>query len=272
MKKTVIVLLIIAAAGALIWWLKNNLQKIGVIKDGTGPAIPSTATLPIVLPPTQTPPINAPILSPGGVSSGLYQTDSGPGRAAIERRVNELIDAGFASAQATATLNPTVSLFDGVQYMAPYFLQNIAASTGAAGAENVPLILNSAQRAALSAASQLKYIGPGFWADLGRVANAAIGVRKETGVRFLGENDYDPKNLDPYKRQVLPRYTAIKINPGQKDTGENTKGTQRLINDVSQLAKNWITLSDLAVKITREKAIQDLRQTGWRFVGYDSPN
>lgn len=267
MKGKILVIILIVVLVAVSYFAYDLWKKKGAEKDPL--KTPDSATPPLQpLPPAPTPPATSPtVAAPTG---GLYAVDSGAGQIAVQKREDDLRKAGFFASVAAPQLNATTALFAGTEYgLQNYLLPNIAASTSAAGAERVPLDLTGQQRTAVKAFADLKYIGPGFWADVLNICNAAINLRSQTGVRIFGENGYNTKDLNYYKYEVIPFMAGLR--GGTNDTGKNTKGTQYLIKDLARFGQNWLGLSDAANKMLKEQAVQDLRASGWRFVGYDAP-
>ena len=81
----------------------------------------------------------------------------------------------------------------------------------------------------------------------------------------------DPNQLTPLQQLVGSKVGGITKPLGGIDTGKATAGTKKLLAQFSRLGQNWLSLSDEMTKEVSEKAIQDLRASGWRFIGYDAP-
>lgn len=266
MKQFLITIAVLIAV-ALLGWGAHSLYKKDGEKDGDDKT-PDSATPPIVPLPPAPPPPTPTVSGPTSPVGGLYNIDSGAGLLAIDKRKKDLIAAGF-SETIVNSLNPTAAIFAGVEYFAPFLLQNVSFSTGAAGAEKMPYLLSTAQKNAVRALADLKYVGSGYWQQLGTLVQACVNVRAQTGVSLLMEDMYNTGNLNPIRNNAIWQYAGVKSGT---DTGQNTKGSERMYGDYNSFAKNWLSLAKKAEESLTETAIQELRATGWKFVGYDAPN
>ena len=262
MKKAIIITVVILAILAT-FWLARKVKDDGADKNAAD----------VKLPPASTPPI---VSAGSGIvstpQSGLYSTATGTGGAAVEKRMAEISANPTAVSELRETLPVSTEIFNGVEYVAPFLLTNIAQSTAGAGVEKMPLLLTSQQRTAVKTLSELTYKGPGYWSTLERIVNACKSVLDTTGVRLLAPEMYNPKALDPIRNGVV--ITLIRkdaIRNGKYDTGRITGATEKLVSDVSRFGQNWYMLAEMMQTAVKEKAIADLRQSGWRFTGYDSP-
>lgn len=259
MKKTVLVLALLAGIVAFVLFAykvkKTNDEKKAALK----------------LPPAATPPI----VSGAGIAgpnNGLYDPKSGSGLAAIERRAMELQGAVNELAAIKSGLSVNADGLKNVQYIGDFIATNIATSTGGAGLELLPLILSPSQKATIKTVAELTYKGPGYWSTLERIVNALKALRVSTGVSLLPENAYNPKDLNPIRNGVVIKLIRRDaVAKGRYDTGRITDGTEKLIADLNSFAQNWLSLSDQFSTAIKEKAISDLRASGWRFIGYDAP-
>lgn len=262
MKKAIIITVVILAILATFWLARK------VKDDGADKKVAD-----VKLPPAATPPI---VSAGSGIvaapQSGLYSTTTGTGGAAVEKRMAEISANPTAISELRETLPVSTEIFKGVEYIAPFLLTNIAQSTAGAGVEKLPLLLTSQQRTAVKTLSELTYKGPGYWPTLERVVNACKSVLDTTGVRLLVQDMYNPKDLNNIRNYVV--ITLIRkdaIRNGKYDTGRLTDGTEKLVSDISTFGRSWYALSQAMQTAVKERAIADLRQSGWRFTGYDSP-
>lgn len=257
-KAAVVLLLIIIAAFVAYRWQKRIAEKAA-----GAPKIP--------LPPAATPPIlpGASQQPQPGTLAGLYSTDSGPGAAAIQKRVSDIKENPDAAAAIRLEVAPDTAFLSGLAYLGQKITANIGAGMAAAGLDAVPVFLDNKQTAAVSGMAALTYVPPGYWSTLERVTNSAKSVADQTGVTVLAAGMYDPKNLNPIKNDLL---TVIRPDAkGKGAAGAATDATKKLVADVSRFAQNWLAVSSAANLAAREKAISDLRASGWRFIGYDTP-
>lgn len=277
MKRAILIfalLSILAAAGFFAYKLyqKDGSEDGEKADDGkdTGPKLPPAST-----PPTF--PVGGITAGGSGVTTttapagNLYQTDAGPGGAAVAKRVAEIQGSPAALAAIRAKVDVSGGLLAGVEYVPGMIESEIAGSTGAAGLEKLPLLLTSVQRQAVAGLAGLTYSGPGYWADLKKMANSLAAVKASTGVSILPAQYMDPNQLTPLQQLVGSKVGSITKPLGGIDTGKATAGTKKLLAQFGRLGQNWLNLSDEMTKEVEEKAIQDLRASGWRFVGYDAP-
>lgn len=267
MKKTIItvaVVVLIAAFG----WLAYDLRRKG---KAFGPGTKGT----VPLPPAATPPIQLTNTTGGtaaatdGPAPGLFYTDKGAGGLAVTKRMGEIRQAGLVQSEIVPALNPTTAMFAGMQYVSGPVSDFIALSTKGAGAENVPFLLTTKMRAAITPLATLSRTGSGFWKALEKLVNTATTIKEATGVAILGEDMYNPKDLNNL-RNMTSLYAARDLKE-PRSAGASTKAVERTLSDYNRLAQNWLTLADQTETALRERAIQDLRTTGWRFGGYDAP-
>jgi len=256
-KKALITILVISVIAFAVYYFLPKQQKeklFGAKKEAD-------------LPPAATPPISQGIAAP---ASGLYETDSGVGKAAVEKRQREILENENSLQSVLQSVDPAATFFDGTEKAAPFFVTQVSQSTGGAGVEFVPFVLSPSKISAIESLKNLTYQGPGYWDTLKRVVNAANTVREKTGVRILAENMYNAGDLNPVRNDLVHKY----IRPDKKkdDAGAIGDGTQKLVKYLNALAANWLQIASEVQNESRQKAIQDLRQSGWRFVGYDSPN
>ena len=258
MKKTIITVAVLVAIALVGWWAYDLRRK---------KSAPEKKTVP--LPPVATPPIQGVTTAPGDTVGGLYLPDQGSGKAAIEKRISDIEASDLVHAEIVPALNPTANLFKGLLSLAPQIGNAVSASTGGAGAENVPFALSSAQSAAITALAGVKRDSPGYWDTLKKLVNAATAVRTTTGVAIMPDEAYNAKDLN----YVRNKFVALTEPPiGNPSGGTWTRQTEKTVADTAQFAKNWLALAENVKTAIRERAISDLRKSGWKFVGYDAPN
>lgn len=258
MKKTVLIIVLVVAVIAFAVWWKYIKPSGGTKSDTKKDSTPIKATDPPKV--------------PGDSAGGLFSPDTGAGGVAVQKRMNEILQNKDAYAAAIAPVNAQDELFSGVEYIRPVLESNIAQSTGGSGIELMPLILSPSKTASVKALTDLRYLGPGYWEDLERVVNSAVSIKSNIGVRIFESTDYNPKDLNMPRQNLLMLIRPDGIRKGKYDTGRMGDAIQKLIKDLNQFGKNWIGLNDKAKDAVKNAAVSDLRATGWKFIGFDSPN
>lgn len=254
MQRVLIILLIICGVAAGLWLFARKAA------DKNAPLPPAPPP-----PPPQT----------GGASSqagpgGLFSTDQGPGADAVRQRMSEIATKTSRVADDIAPgLDITRRIVQGVQYLPDFLLANISTSTGRVGATGIPLILSAQNRQAVKALSEIQYLkAANYWPSLEIIVNAASEIKNALGVRILEDNMYNKKDLNPIRNEMVIRFTGIDFDYKNDNV---KKGVERAILDINQFGKNWLSLAAQADAALKDEAVKDLRASGWKFIGYDSP-
>lgn len=262
MKKTTIA--IIAIAAALVAWFLYARTK----RDTSG------AKQSPIQPPQPPPTGETPNL-------GLFPTDSGAGQIAINKRVAEIKQNREAFLSAISIV-PRGTLFFGVDTLGPTFAENIGESKGGTFPSALPVgNLTSEEKSAIAGLDGLKWFGSSYWENYKKIGTALVALQNATGVRLLSKQAYDGFRKNPADLNAIRQETVNAVDPSAftSKPGGGSKWTnykvdnvvKSTIEQVKAFAANWLSVNEQAEKAVREAAISQLRESGWRFVGYDAP-
>lgn len=262
MKKYLIIsaFVLLLAVGAYLAWKH-------ILKAKTAGAITTDASGTLDTKPLPPAP---PVSTAGGAPppAMLYGTDTGAGGAAVKARMLEVQGNGPAMAEIRLSIQSDKTMRNGVPSgVADFTATQVSMSTGGAGFTNIPVPLTATGREAVEGMTALKYVSGAtdYWPTLHQITQALTRVRTATGVAFLKDSMYS-QNMNFIRNEFLVPYLSGNLDEKRMRTGAET-----MVNGLVQLAKNWLALSELAEKAVKEKAVQDLRASGWKFIGYDQP-
>lgn len=198
----------------------------------------------------------------------LYAPESGFALDAIERRISELAKAGFYDKEALS-LEDADNLVFGELKNPNYWRGNVG------GIANIPFPLNPGQKAALKVASKEIFSSGMDFGDIRQVIQKYSQAMEQNGLPNplpMEARASDGKNfLKKFLWDCYPgeshKVSIITSNTYEK----NLNAIVLASKDLSEYSSGVLSLSELLESAAREKAIQDLRNQGWKFLGYDMP-
>lgn len=244
MKKTLLVLLLFGVSAAIYYYFfvrkKPETEKV---KELSAP---------------EPPPKNNSIADP----------NAGLGLAAIERRIAE-IRGTEADRKIQNDILANYDILRGVaDFKRSYYNQNISRDP-ITSAKSVPLNIGQKGRAALSNFLNIdRSAGQDTTKNL---YSANQQMMEEIGTCFVGNPELS--NQREFDKQTLCQ--------GYANCGKNYKyldnswskylkdAAAKMADDMKKIASNWLEISNLYDLEIRSKAINDLRASGWAFIGFD---
>lgn len=136
----------------------------------------------------------------------------------------------------------------------------------------LPLPVNGKQKAALKNAQEIQYSDAvDQWANMTKATNALYEIKDVFGFRVLDEKS--EASLEVLRNDFFNGvYGSVPKNK-KKINGEDFKNwVKGFQSDVRRFAKNYQAGSDAVNDFLTQKAINDLRASGWKFIGFDQPN
>jgi len=212
-------------------------------------------------------PAPAPTPNQGATIADLYDADSGTGKAAVDLRIQKLLANGYGETVATG-LGFQDALFSGVK--AGNKMKDAILKDGHK-LYQLPLPVSNKQKNVLIGIQDIKYsAGLSSWDNMAKVTNSFFDLKKEANFRvFLNGVE---GNLENIRNKFFDGvYGKIPSNKKKIEEPQMRQWVEQFQNDARQFASNYLALSEKAADTLREKAIADLRASGWKFVGYDAP-
>jgi hypothetical protein len=256
MKKVLIgAIAIFVALAAWFWYAKNRTKTSGSAQQPLPPATKPDAQ-----------PTNA----------GLFDPQQGAAKIAIDRRVSEIKENRNAFLSAISAV-PRATALNGVNNLRDVFVENIGQSTGQTGLGGLPIgNLTPDQARAISGLSDLEWFGSSYWDNYKKIATALKDVQGLTNVRLFSLPTYAAFSKSPPDLNQIRAETVGVIDPSAVTSKSVTNYkvdnvVKSTINQTVNFAKNWLALNTQAENAVKEAAINQLRDSGWRFVGYDAP-
>ena len=252
--KTAIIILVFGVTGFIVYYLYKKFK--GSAK--------SSADLKVDILPAIGPPKNG----TNTPSTGLYSVDNGEGAAAILIRVNELNKAGAAE-QVKSESGFGLLLIKGLT-AANYYNDTLTKHFGG-NTNGMPVVASGPAFTALTNAKALSYSdGIDGWANIEKIKRA-VEKMSEAGLPSPIENDAI-QDSNKFRDNFICGENRYLDCPSNRKKVDLSKGVRPAITDLSKYASNYIAASKLMTEKIREIAIQDLRESGWKFIGYDKPN
>ena len=252
MKKTLIIVAVVVVAAIAGLYFYGRSRK-GNPNAGGGGELPE-------LPPASEPP-------QGG--QGLQSTETGAGAAAIERRVKEILRTdGYLPIQSE--IQSGVNILTGVTpSKVPYYSQNISRAP-VNSPKQVPLNVNASVKQALEGFSG---IIAGVDNSVGAAAMSALRAQNgqlmsAVGTCFVGQPELD--NQDQFNKQVMCQGYIDCGKKYKEMGGKFAQGSENVQRDMAKMSGAWLNAINAFEAAVKIKAINDLRNAGWRFVGYDA--
>lgn len=247
MKKAIKITLLIAVIGVFgfaIWFWSKRL-KGGKIEN----------TL-------QDPP--APQIGSGQISD----PETGLGKAAIDRRIVEIKNS-------TKGLKIEQSVMSGIDIMAgvsqkkaAYYIQNISRPP-ITSPKQLPLKLSPSQVSAIAAFQQIAPRVGGF-SLAENLLSANRTLMEQVKTCYVGNPELN--NVNDFVKQVYCQ--------GYQDCGKKYKtfdksfnldpGGEQAATDMAKISSNWLNAATVYEAEVRQAAIADLRNSGWKFIGFDN--
>lgn len=249
MSKTIKSILFLAVFG-VIGYIIYVLYKKNKNKDGDG--------LDIALAP--------PPKAETPQTSAIQNVDSGLGKAAIERRISEILNSDI-SQKIQNEIQQNSDILNGVSDdSVRYYNQNISRPP-ILSAKKVPLNLSENQKTALSNFAGIDTEQGNDTLQNLREANQFLKDSIKTC--FVGEPEL--ASFTDFKKQLVCQNNQ---NCGKKykdiESPVLTKlGAKKVALDMAKIAKNWNDYARVFDSKVKEQAISDLRNAGWKFIGFD---
>ena len=182
-------------------------------------------------------------------------------------RVAKLIASDYAPTAASET-GFANALFVGVK-AAPKMLNALSADSQ--NVYELPLPVSNKQKAALANAQSVSYSDSvDQWANLKKGTDALFEIKDNFGFRLLDAKS--EASLEVLRNDFFNGvYGSIPGNKKKISGDQFKEWVKAFQNDVRTFAANYQKGSDAVNAYLREKAIDDLRQSGWKFLGYDQP-
>lgn len=135
----------------------------------------------------------------------------------------------------------------------------------------LPLPLNNKQKVILSDMAKLSYSeGVSPWDNIAKVTSGFADFKKESSIRFFP--DGIEGNLEAIRNKWFDGiYGKVPANKKKIDNQQMKTWVSQFVDDSRTFASNYLAASEAAQNWLREKAISDLRASGWKFIGYDQP-
>jgi len=247
MKKAILIILTVGILGYIAYWLFTRYKK------GSSQAAGNTAPQPA---PPETVPASA--------SGSLVDPTTGAGLAAISRRIGELKGTAVA-AELESKVRQAVNPLTGVTASkSAYYNQNIARKP-ITSAQVLPLDVPFNVQSALQAFASIDpKAGAATTAALRNANQALFDV---SGTAFVG--DPELSSQDAFDKQVVCQGYQ---NCGKKYRDiakELPAGAEKAANDQAKIAGAWLAMIHTFDSELMTRAIEDLRGSGWKFIGYD---
>ena len=209
-----------------------------------------------------------PLAPPAETGGGqLAQTDSGAGLAAINRRIGEIMGTQEAR-EIEAKVRAQTDILTGVADQRKGYYNASLARSPITSAKNVPFNLSQAQKDALLAFQNISMSSSDL-SGIERLRGANRELFSAIGTAFVGNAELD--NTDEFIRQLIcqrnqdcgKKYRDMYAGPNIRNGGE------KINQDFAKMSGAWYTASNQFNEAVKQKAISDLRGSGWKFVGFD---
>lgn len=229
--------------------LQSVLKKAGLAAQGASP-----------LPPAAVPPQGQPAGQPGAQQQ-LYDADSGIGAQAIQNRMRQIFNSAARRQSTIQASGAPGSLYTAMKYPED---MRAAMATVFGSAAAVPIVPPSFEPAYIDRLDTWQSL-PGF-----ERTTRGSGIEKAFQIwRPALEFSDLGVNFWPSQLPTLIEAGAFKSSgPADRDRSERYDA---FTEDMKILGQNIIRASRDYEEFLKAEAIQDLRATGWAFVGYDAP-
>lgn len=256
--KVLIFVAVFGIVGVAVWYFTKKKET----KPDNG-GQPVTDPPPIPPPATQPPP-------PTGTGDPTPLTDpnSGTGLQAINRRIGEIMSSDlWKEVQDKVRDEGGTDILHGVtESKKNYYTQNISRPP-ITSPKKVPLRVSPGTKSVLK---EFKDIDPeGKYSATAALRTANIALMEEVGTCFVGNPELGGQ--EEFNKQVIcQEYGQNCGNNYSKMDREIQSGAFKAVGDMGRMANAWLAaISSFEIGV-RNRAIEDLRLAGWRFIGFDA--
>ena len=247
MKKAVLIILTVGIVGYIAYWLFTRYKK------GSSQAAGNTAPQPA--PPETVPP---------SAAGSLVDPTTGAGLAAISRRIGELKGTAVAAELESKVRQATNPLTGVTASKSAYYNQNLARAP-ITSAQVLPLDVPYNVQSALQAFGSID--AKAGSATTAALRNANQALFDVSGTCFIGNPELTSQ--DAFDKQVVCQGYQ---NCGKKYRDlqrELPAGAEKAASDQAKIAGAWLAMIHTFDAELMKRAIEDLRGSGWKFIGYD---
>lgn len=199
-------------------------------------------------------------------TSDIQRTDIGPGKAAIDRRVGELLNSSAAT-EIQNQVRANTDILKGVSAVKVNYYNGNISRAPITSAKNIPLNLTPSQKSALLGFTTINTTQGETSLNNLRIQNREM--MDQIGTCYVGNDEL--ANGDDFLKQVVCQqyedcgkkykflHASAKLNPGALKAG----------GDMSKMSTAWLNAAHQFDQAVQDRAISDLRSAGWKFQGFD---